>query len=207
MVSSEVKVQWSLEADYFQACSCDYGCPCEFEAPPTQGFCEGIGAYLITQGTYGSVSLNGLAFGFYVRFPAAMHLGNGTLGLFIDEKADAQQRDALLQITSGKHGGLPFEVFPALITDPIDPRFVSFQFDLRGRDSTVTMGDAASMAFEPVKNPVTGEPEGIRIQHESGFIFKEADVVSAKTCTLSTDRLNFSWPDKAGFVAQIKYSN
>ena len=69
------------------------------------------------------------------------------------------------------------------------------------------MGDAASMAFEPVKNPVTGEPEGIRIQHESGFIFKEADVVSAKTFTLSTDRLNFSWPDKAGFVAQIKYSN
>ena len=26
MVSSEGKVQWSLEADYFQACSCDYGC-------------------------------------------------------------------------------------------------------------------------------------------------------------------------------------
>ena len=63
MASSEVKVQWSLEADYFQACSCDYGCPCEFEAPPTQGFCEGIGAYLITQGTYGNVSLNGIAFG------------------------------------------------------------------------------------------------------------------------------------------------
>ena len=108
MVSSEEKVQWSLEADYFQACSCDYGCPCEFEAPPTQGFCEGIGAYRITQGNYGSVSLNGLAFGFYVRFPEAMHLGNGTLGLLIDERSDAQQRDALLQITSGKDGGLPF---------------------------------------------------------------------------------------------------
>ena len=133
MVSSEVKVQWSLEADYFQACSCDYGCPCEFEAPPTQGFCEGVGAYLITQGTYGNVSLNGIAFGFYVHFPAAMHLGNGTLGLFIDDIADDQQRDALLQITSGKHGGLPFAVLTALLTDQIEPRFVSVQVELLGR--------------------------------------------------------------------------
>ena len=53
MVSSEEKVQWSLEADYLQACSCDYGCPCEFEAPPTQGFCEGIGPSSLPKGRTG----------------------------------------------------------------------------------------------------------------------------------------------------------
>ena len=39
------QVKWTMEADYLQACNCDYGCPCEFEAPPTQGYCEGIGAW------------------------------------------------------------------------------------------------------------------------------------------------------------------
>jgi hypothetical protein len=41
------------------------------------------------------------------------------------------------------------------------------------------------MSFEPVKNPVIGEPEGIRIEHESGFIFKGIEVVSARECRSS----------------------
>ena len=81
------EVKWSIEADYLQACSCDYGCPCEFEAPPTQGFCEGTGAYRINRGSYGGVSLDGLGLGIALHSPAALHLGNVTLALFVDEKA------------------------------------------------------------------------------------------------------------------------
>ena len=40
-------VKWSLEADYLQGCNCDYGCPCEFEAPPTEGLCEGLRLVLL----------------------------------------------------------------------------------------------------------------------------------------------------------------
>lgn len=53
-------VKWSMEADYLQACNGDYGCPCEFEAPPTMGFCEGIGAWRINQSRYGDTALDGL---------------------------------------------------------------------------------------------------------------------------------------------------
>lgn len=34
--------KWFFEADYLQSCNCDYGCPCEFSAPPSTGFCEGL---------------------------------------------------------------------------------------------------------------------------------------------------------------------
>ena len=44
------EVKWSVAGDYYQACSCDYGCPCEFEAPPTQGFCEDVSVWRIDQG-------------------------------------------------------------------------------------------------------------------------------------------------------------
>src|SRR6266446_3627777 len=30
---------------YLQACHCDYGCPCEFSAPPTAGSCHGVGLW------------------------------------------------------------------------------------------------------------------------------------------------------------------
>ena len=206
-MTTEAKTKWSIEADYLQACNCDYGCPCEFEAPPTQGFCEGLGAWHINRGSYGDVSLHGLGLGIALRSPGPLWQGNITLTLFIDENASQQQRDALVQIASGHAGGMPFEIVASLITNLIGPEFVSFQFDLKGKDSTAKIGNAISMAFERIKNPVTGDPEDIRVEHGTGFLFKGADVVSGKTCEASIGDWSFSWPDKAGFVTQVTYGN
>jgi hypothetical protein len=104
------KSKWNVEADFLQACNCDYGCPCEFSAPPTKGFCEGMGAWKIHRGRYGGVNLDGLGLGFAAHWPKAIHEGNGTVCTFVDEKASAAQRDALLAIASGQAGGLPFEI-------------------------------------------------------------------------------------------------
>lgn len=201
------KVKWTLEADYLQGCSCDYGCPCEFEAPPTQGFCEGIGAWKIIRGKFGNVSLDGLGLAFFGRSPKAMHLGNLSMGFAIDSRATPEQRAALLSIGKGEHGGLPFEVFPALVTKWIDPVYVPFEFTLNGSDSKVKVGNQLTIALEPIKNPVTGEPEDIKVNHATGFIFKDAVVLSTKECRSDHKGLKISWPGKAGFVSRIKYSN
>ena len=153
------------------------------------------------------MSLDGLGLGVVLRSKGAMHEGDLTLALLVDEKANEQQREALLKIASGAEGGLPFEIISALVSNPLEPQFVPIEFHLDGKNSSVRLGENASMAFEPVKNPVTGEPEGIRIEHETGFIFKGAEVVSAKECQASVGELNFSWPNKAGFVTQIQYGN
>lgn len=204
---STTTTKWSLEADYLQACNCDYGCPCEFAAPPTLGYCEGVGAWRINRGNFGDVKLDGLAFGFAARWPKAIHEGNGTACLFFDERADAKQREALLTICSGKAGGLPFEIIVTTFSKILDPQFVPFKFHLDGRNSRVEAGNAMKMGLAPIKNPVTGENEDVRITHGSGFIFKEAECVSADEMVTSAGELKFSWPKKAGFVARIHYSN
>ena len=201
------KVKWALEADYLQACNCDYGCPCEFEAPPTKGFCEGVGAWRIHRGRYGDVALDGLGFGFAARWPQAIHQGHGTAALFFDVKATPQQREALLKIATGQAGGMPFEIIAATLTNVLEPQYVPFQFTINGKDSSAAMGDAVTMAFEPIKNPVTGAPEGLRVEHETGFLFKSAECVSAKAWRSSIGELEFSWPGKAGFVAKVTYQN
>ena len=206
-MTTGASVKWTIEADYLQACNCDYGCPCEFEAPPTQGFCHGTGIWNINKGNYGNVSLDGLALGFALDSPAALHLGNITMALFIDEKANEDQRESLVQIASGQAGGMPFEIIAQLVTNLSGPHFVPFEVNINGRNSSGRMGEAVSMAFEPIKNPVTGEPEGIRIEHETGFLFKGADVVSATECRVSIGDLNFSYPGKAGFVTKVTYGN
>src|SRR4051812_22943815 len=156
---SSPQVKWSLEADFLQACSCDYGCPCEFSAPPTRGFCDGTGAWRITTGHFGDVALDGITVGFAARWPKAIHEGNGTLAVFIDERATPQQRQALLTICSGQAGGLPFEILAATITKVLDPIFAPIEFNLNGRDSSVYIGKSLQVAMEPIKNPVTKEPE------------------------------------------------
>src|SRR5207248_8603013 len=96
--------KWFLEADYLQACNCEYGCPCEFQAPPSQGFCDGVGAWRINSGKFGDLPLDGLGLEFAAHWPAAIHLGNGTAALFFDEKATPAQRDALMKIATGQEG-------------------------------------------------------------------------------------------------------
>src|SRR5689334_3248563 len=168
-------IKWTLEADFIQACNCDYGCPCEFSAPPTRGFCEGMVAWRINQGEFGNVNLDGLGLAMAVHWPKAIHEGNGTAALFVDEKATPQQRDALLQIASGKMGGLPFEIIVTTFSKILDPQYAPFKFHFNGRGSSVEIGNLLTVAVEPIKNPVTGEPESVRVEHATGFIFKTAE--------------------------------
>ncbi|MBI3601971.1 MAG: DUF1326 domain-containing protein [Candidatus Omnitrophica bacterium] len=201
------KIKWSIEADFLQGCNCNYGCPCEFEAPPTLGYCEGLGVWKIRKGRYGQMSLNGLGFAFCAKWPAAIHQGNGTAALFFDERATTPQREALWQIASGQAGGLPFEIIATTFSKVFDPVYVPFKFHNKGRNSSARVGDALAVALEPIKNPVTGDAESIKIKHGTGFIFKEAECVSAKECRSAFKKIRFSWPGKGGFISKIKYSN
>lgn len=206
-MNAKAKVKWNIEADYLQGCNCDYGCPCEFSAPPTYGTCQGLGAWRINSGRYGDVLLDGLAMGFAAFWPKAIHEGNGTACLFFDEKADRAQRDALFRIASGQDGGLPFEIIVNTFSKVLEPQYVPFHFQMDGRNSSVTMGNAATIALEPIKNPVTGEPESVRVEHATGFIFQDAVCVSARECRVAVGVLNFSYPNRAGFVTKVRYSN
>lgn len=204
---SDVNTKWSLEADFLQACNCDYGCPCEFSAPPTRGFCEGTGAWSIVKGHFGEVKLDGIGVCFAAHWPKAIHEGGGTLALFIDERATPQQREAILTICSGKAGGLPFEILAQTFSKVLEPVFAPIRFNMNGRDSSVRIGSQLNLELEPIKNPVTGEPESVSVVHGTGFIFKNAEAVSGKVCKVEVPGLKFDWPDKAGFVTRVNYAN
>jgi len=201
------KVKWDFEADFLQACSCDYGCPCEFSAPPTREFCEGMGAWRILTGSYGSVRLDGLGLGFAAHWPKAIHEGEGTACFFVDSRADAAQRDALLQILSGQAGGTPFEILATTFTRILEPLFVPFQFNFNGPSSGVRIGSSVAVSLAPIMNPVTHEPESVHVEHATGFVFKRAECASAEEMRVSAGELNFSWHKKAAFVTQVKYNN
>src|SRR5688572_10236674 len=83
--------KWRLEGEWLKNCSCAYGCPCDFNARPTQGWCKGLVAMHIDKGHFGGVKLDGLSFAATVHFPGALHEGNGAIQPIIDERASAEQ--------------------------------------------------------------------------------------------------------------------
>ena len=45
-------VKWHIIGKQFGNCNCDYGCPCQFNAPPTYKYCHGMGAFKIEKGFF-----------------------------------------------------------------------------------------------------------------------------------------------------------
>ena len=47
-------VDWMIKGPKISSCSCNYGCPCEFNALPTHDVCEGLEALRIDGGFFGT---------------------------------------------------------------------------------------------------------------------------------------------------------
>ena len=98
-------VKWRIRGEEVVSCDCAWGCPCQFNALPTNGRCEAIAAFEIHQGHYGDVALDGVRFLRVYSWPASIPEGNGTRLMIIDERASAAQRAALLELDGAKQGG------------------------------------------------------------------------------------------------------
>jgi hypothetical protein len=176
----EQNPNWKIEGDVIIACNCDYGCPCNFNGLPTHGKCEGNWNWRISRGHFGDITLDGLALSMAVNWPGAIHEGNGEGLLVIDESADAQQREALLALTSGKVGG-PWQIIMTTISKLHGPEFAPYEFTADSFTSRMRAGSFITVEMEPVRNKVTQAEVHPRAILPEGFIVKEADLGASKT--------------------------
>ena len=86
-MSTAVKTEWQISGEEIVSCNCDWGCPCQFNAPPTTGHCEALIAYEIRDGHYGDTTLDGVRFAGIYSWPGRIDEGNGTRQIIVDERA------------------------------------------------------------------------------------------------------------------------
>jgi hypothetical protein len=106
-----VMAEWKCTGSYFETCSCDAACPCAFLSPPTKGYCTLLAGWHIEQGSYGDVALDGLNVAFAAHSPGHMMETKWKAALYLDERANDAQRDALSKIFKGEVGGQPARLF------------------------------------------------------------------------------------------------
>jgi len=174
---------WRLEGEWLKNCNCAYGCPCDFNARPTQGYCKGLLGMRISKGHFESTTLDGLCFFATVSFPGALHEGNGQLQPIIEERATAEQREALFKIMSGQNSaeGTLFQIVSLIVTKMHDPIFapITLQFDQAARTARLVIPGVLETEVEPIKNPVTGAPHRIQVVMPEGFEHRAGEVASS----------------------------
>ena len=202
-------VKWTIKGKEFINCNCAYGCPCQFNALPTRGFCEAVGGFQIDAGFHGETRLDGLRFVGIFHWPGPIHEGKGEAAVVVDARATPKQREVLLRIMCGQDtepGATVFQVFSTTIEKLHDPIFapIEFEVDVDQRKARLVVPGVTEGRGEPIVNPVTGQQHRARIDLPHGFEYSLAEVGRGWTAALSPIKMNLT--DTYGQFANIHLS-
>lgn len=200
--------KWAYKGDWVTSCNCDYGCPCNFNARPTPGHCEGIVGVRIESGTYGGTKLNGVKAVAAAWWPGAIHEGKGIAQWYFDEKMTPMQLSAMTDIVTGAAGGLPWGVFARTFTTVLPPRSVAVTFKGRGEDTQIRAAGHIEVEAEPIRNPVTNVESHYEIFIKSFLIFQRGHLYSNKVHTVKEpNHEKLSWNHTKKYFALAKVAH
>jgi hypothetical protein len=152
--------QWKISGDYFEACNCDSVCPCPtsgLAARPTQGHCDAGLVFHVERGSHGTIQLDGLSFAVLLHTPGPMIAGNWTVGVIVDERATAEQREALGAIGSGQGGG-PMAALGPLVGSFAGIEAKPIRIEGSGMRRSVSIPGALDLAIEGIPGASQTEP-------------------------------------------------
>jgi hypothetical protein len=110
-------MSWHVAGSYFESCNCDAICPCRrIDGVPggrsTFGECLGVLSWVIEHGHADGVALDGLAVALATRYHDDEPGSPWSFVVYVDERANAEQRAALEAIYTGALGGDALTHFP-----------------------------------------------------------------------------------------------
>jgi hypothetical protein len=198
---------WRYKAELIAACSCDWGCPCNFNARPTHGYCNGAYALNLRDGNFDQTDLKGTKFVWAASWPGAIHEGRGICKILIDVDATPEQRAAVEGIVKGEHGGLPWSIFMNTIDQWLPVSYVPFEWKYDGANSSYKAGTEAQATLISYTSPVTGADASAQILLPNGIVTKEVNVTATKSFAVFSKGLKYAEPGRYGFYAVTEHTN
>jgi hypothetical protein len=202
---------WQIKGDYFENCNCDVVCPCLFStvapltARPTQGVCDVAFGFHIDTGTFAGGALDDLNVAVTAHTPGPMADGGWSVALYIDERADAAQRDALAAIFSGNAGGVMGALAP-LIATVLGVKTVPIVFEKAGLRRSLEIPGIMHLGVQAAPSVVPNQA----IMAANAHPFNTAGVAMAAGTDQSTwTDYGMHWDNsgKNGHYAEITWSN
>lgn len=188
--------QWQIDGPSYSNCVCDWGCPCQFNAPSTRGRCEAIVAGRIDSGYFNDTLLDGLNWVLVAKWPGEIKDGGGIQQVIIDARADESQREGLRKILHGEStepGATHFFVYNAMSSTVLDTLYlpIHFEIDLTARTADLAVEGVATSSGRPIINAFTGNEVKAGIHRPDGFEYRYAAMGNGNGSSTGEIELDF----------------
>jgi hypothetical protein len=201
-----VATAWRLRGIDLELCNCDPGCGCNFRGFPSspEGNCEAFICNAIQEGNYGDVDLSGTTVAWALWWPGAIHDKGGVGHAFVDCGTD-EQFDALRTIWRGEAGHQFFEIFNSTFRETTAVDRATIELLLDGKSSRFSVTGVGEGAMEPLRNPVTGAENDVRIVKPNAFIWKDGEIAQGKRLAVELPEMNFDLSGRHAVYAPFEW--
>jgi hypothetical protein len=189
-------VEWQIEGMELVNCNCNPGCPCQFNSLPTHGHCRAHIWVHVERGHFGDVKLDDTRFGVMAAWPGAIHQGNGTHQVIVDDRTTPEQRQALETIAKGKEtepGKVIWFIYASMSTTflPTLTERIDLTMDSDAREARVVAG-VVEGTVSPIRNAVTGMASRARVTLPMGIEFTEAEIATGTAKSTGPIEIDFT---------------
>jgi hypothetical protein len=199
---------WAISGTYLEACNCEAICPCRrvdgrAGGRSTYGICKGALSWQIDRGHAGEVELAGLRAVLALTYDDDEPGSPWSFWLYLDERGEERQRDALEQIFLGRLGGTPDKQFPWAWkpSDLLGVRAVAIEVDHTAAEGWFRAGEYVSVR---ISAPISEQAEVTCVipgHHQPGREL-HSDLVKVED-----DPLAFEVHGRCGYESKFDYSS
>lgn len=146
---------YQLEGRLLEVCDCNILCPCWVGEDPDNGTCDSAQAWRIDSGTIDGLDVTGRTIAFLAHIPGNILSGNFRTVFFVDDGATDEQRQALMDVWMGKHGG-PVADLAQLFGEVIAVEQAPIAFEVEGGRGYLRIGEATEAELAPFQGATGG---------------------------------------------------
>jgi hypothetical protein len=143
---------YHLEGRLLEVCDCRVLCPCWIGEDPDNGTCDSMQAWHFDRGNVDGLDMTGRSVAAVFHIPGNILKGNIRAAMYIDDGATDEQQSKLLEVFSGKQGGVVGEL-AKLIGEVVSVERVPIAFDVNEGRGTLRVADAGFAELEPYLGP------------------------------------------------------
>lgn len=198
-------MSWSIEGTYFETCSCELMCPCNFsfDHGATYDHCRVTLVFDIGAGEIEGTDVSGRTIAVIADTPKVMTEGNWRLGMFVDDGASDEQMQKLTAVFGGEMGG-PMAGLAPLVGEVLGAERAPIEVVEDGLSHSVRIGEAIDFEVEDIVpfGVETGEPVRLAgVFHPAG---SELTAAEAKRSSISA--FGIEYEGKSGLSSAFAWA-
>src|SRR6266571_4048368 len=139
---------YQLEGRLLEVCTCNTLCPCWVGEDPDGGTCTGVLGWHVDKGNINGLDVAGHSLVILTFIPGNILKGNWRVRVYVDDGATPEQKEALLNVWTGKLGG-PVADLAKLVGQVDAVEQVPITFEVKGASGRLLVGSVIEAALQP----------------------------------------------------------